>query len=203
MDDTITQTALTGTQADSAGASVGSGAGSETEVAVEVKDLLKTVLNKDFPTNEAAIKSIQDTFKYVGEMGQKVKTLETENQQLQTQVQASPDLAAKVDALTAEVRDTKFYALHPEYNIPQVKALITDMGGNPEEVIQKESFKTAFTALKTTAEMEQSKSVLHTNPRLGVVQDNISKAVEAQKAGNDGQAAANATLAVIEAFGLK
>lgn len=201
MDEHITPNALTETELN-VPAAVGTGAGSETEV-VEVKDLLKTVLNKDFPTNEAAIQSLKDTFSYVGSMGQKVKTLETQLQEAQSQVQATPDLAKAVAELTSKVNQGQFYTEHPEYNTPAIKALITDMGGNPEEVIQKESFKAAAAALKTTTEMDASKSILHTNPRLGQVQDTMTKAAEAQKAGNSEEAAAQATAAVLDAYGIK
>lgn len=167
------------------------------ENVVEVKDLMKQIIGKDFPDNDTAIKSLKDTYAYVGQMGQKVKTLEQENTELK-QSQVSPEIAAQLQSLRQQVKDATFYAQHPEYNTPEAKSLITKFGSDPEAVIQDEVFQKAFTAIKTTAEMEKTQSVLHTNPRLGVAQDNMTKAVEAQKAGNDAEAANNAVAAVLE-----
>lgn len=199
MEDTTTPQALPGTE-QNVPAAVGTGAGSDT--VVEVKDLFKQVLNKDFPTNEAAIASLKETFSYVGSMGQKVKTLETQLEEANKNV-VTPDLQAQLNALTQTVKDNNFYQAHPEFNTPAIKALITDMGANPEEVIQKDSFKAAAAAIKTTSEMDASQSILHTNPRLGVVQDNMTKASEALKTNNDVEAKDLATHAVLEAYNLK
>lgn len=179
-----------------------SGAGSDADEVLEVKDLLKQLTGKEFPTNEAATKSLQDTYKWGTELSQKVKTLETENEALKQAGAVAPDLAKQVESLARTVQDGQFYATHPEFNTPAIKALITDMGGNPETVIVKDSFKAAAAALKTTSEMDASKSVLHTNPRLGQVQDTMTKASEALKAGNDQSAKDSATQAVMDAFGM-
>lgn len=180
-----------------------SGAGSDADETLEVKDLVKNLTGKEFPTNEAAIKSLQDTYKWGTELSQKVKTLETENAQLKADGAATPDLAKTVADLSRTVLEGAFYQQHPEFNTPAIKALITDMGGNPTDVIQKDSFKAAAAALQTTSEMDASKSILHTNPRLGQVQDTMTKAQEAQKAGNSEAAADAATQAVMDAFGMK
>lgn len=183
----------------------GEGAGSETatgEEVVEVKDLLKTVLNKDFPTNEAAIKSLQDTYKAVTEQGGTIKTLTQAKEEAESKA-VSPDLEAQVQTLQTQVRDANFYAANPDFNTPEAKALIEKFGGNPEEVVNDEVFKNAFGAITKTAEMEQSQSVLHTNPRLGVAQDGMTKASEALKSGDDAGAASAAVGAVLDAYALK
>lgn len=179
----------------------GGAAVSNTGEVVEVKELLKQVLNKDYPTNEAAIQSLKDTFSYVGSMGQKVNTLENTIKALETQ-QVTPELAQTVATLQKQVADSQFFLSNPQYNTPEAKALITKFGGSPADVVNDDVFKNAFTAIKKTSEMEQSQSVLHTNPKLGIAQDSMTKAVEAQKAGNDVVAAANAVDAVIGAYGM-
>lgn len=209
MDETITTPALPGTETQQgAPASGGDVAGSTTAKSdvVEVKDLLNKVLGKEFPTNEAALKSVQDTFKWGNELSQKVKTLEQELQVAATATkttESATNLAGEVETLKAQVRNAEFFAANPQYNNPEAKALITKFGGNPEEVINDEVFKTAFTAIGKVAEVEKSKSVLHSNSRLGTVQDNMTKAVEAQKAGNHTVAADAATSAVLEAYQLQ
>jgi hypothetical protein len=201
MDDTITTDALSGAEPNNGTAAAdGNVAGSETAAPpVELKDLLKEVLKKDFPTNEAAIKSLQDTYAYVGKAGQEVKTLTEAKTELEAKV-VTPELLATVETLQAQVRDGNFFAANPQYATPEAKSLIAKFGGNPEEVVKDEVFVKAFGALTKTAEMEQSQSVLHSNPRLGQVQDNMTKAVEAQKAGNQSGAANAAVAAVLEAY---
>lgn len=203
MDELTTPNALPGTDdVAAADGTNGAGSGPATEQVVEVKDLLKTVLNKDFPTNEAAIKSLQDTYNYVGSMGQKVKTLEEQNQDLAGK-QISPELSTKVDLLEAQLHQANFYASNPDYNNPEAKALISKFGSNPEEVIKDEVFQKAFTAIKTATDMEQSKSILHSNPRLGQVQDKMTQAKESLTANNDKVAFDAATQAVMDAYDLK
>jgi hypothetical protein len=204
MDTDTTTTSLSGTEAiTGAPAADGSvAAGTTTEEVVEVKDLMKSVLGKEFPDNEAAIKSLKDTYAYVGQMGQKVNTLEKDLEAAK-QNEAPADLAQQVQSLQAQVKEANFYAANPQYNTAESKALIQKFGGSPEDVVKDEVFQKAFTALKTTAEMEQSQSVLHSNPRLGTAQDTMTKAIEAQKAGNHEEAFANATSAVLDAYGMK
>lgn len=179
----------------------GGAAGSNTEVVLNAKDFVKQVLGKEFDTDEAAVKSLKETQSYVGSMGQKVKTLEETIKTLETN-QVTPELQTQVATLTKQVAEANFYASNPQYNTPEAKALITKFGGSPADVVNDEVFKTAFTAITKTSEMDKSQSILHTNPKLGIAQDSMTKAVEAQKAGNDVQAAANAVDAVIGAYNM-
>lgn len=197
MDTIITPGALPGTETN-VRASGSEGAGSNTGEVVTVKDLVKLATGKEFPDDETAMKSLQDTYKWGLEQSQKVKTLEQQLQDASTN--NNPDLQKQLSELAATVKNNNFYQAHPEFNTPALKSLISDMGANPEEVVTKESFKTAAAAITKSLEMDQSQSILHTNPRLGIVQDSMTKASEAQKAGNDEQAFGLATTAVLEAF---
>ncbi len=197
MDENITPQALPGTE-QNVPAAGSEGAGSNTDEVVSVKDLVKLATGKEFPTDELAMQSLQDTYKWGLQQSQKVKTLEQQLQDASKTV--SPDFEKKLIELETTVKNNNFYQAHPEYNTPALKSLIADMGANPEEVVAKESFKTAAAAITKSLEMDQSQSILHSNPRLGIVQDSMTKAADAQKAGNDEQAAGLATAAVLEAF---
>lgn len=201
MEDIITSQPLPGAVANVPAAG-GTEAVSEPGV-VEAKDFLKQITGKDFPTNEAAIKSVQDTFKYVGEAGQKLKTMETQLTEAQTAAAGTPELAQTVAQLQAQITQNEFYNSNPKYNTPEAKALISKFGSNPADVVKDDLFVKTFSALETTAAMDSSKSILHSNPRLGQAQDSMTQAAEALKAGNDAQAQSNAVAGVIEAYGMK
>jgi len=199
MTETITQTPLAGTETN-VDASAGTGAGSN-DVVMEVKDLLKDLTGKEFPTNEAAIKSLSDTYKWGNDLSQKVKTLETQLADAQAQP-AAPEVMKEIELLKAQMASQGFYTENPQYNTTEAKALIGKFGGKPEDVVKDDVFQTAYKAIQTTTELDKSKSVLHTNPRLGNAQDNMTKASEASKAGDAAGAAAAATMGVIEAYGM-
>ncbi len=155
----------------------------------DIKTVLGKLLNKDFPTDEAALKAVKDTFSYVGKKQQSV---------------VPPELAKKVQELEGIAKSTKdslFYSEHPE--LKPYRQIIEAMGNDPDKVSQSEIFKGVVTKLQAHEEMEKSKSVLQSNPRLGVATDKMTQAKEAQQAGKPDEARASATAAVIEAYELR
>ena len=146
---------------------------------------IEATLGKKFPTKEAALKSWKDTNSFVG-------------QKVAPQPMVPPDVLSKVESLEQTVRETSFYAEHPEYK--GVKDLISSLGKNPEEVVNTDVFKKAYTAMKASEDSEKSKSVLHSNPRLGQVTDKMTQAQEAAKAGNHEAAKAAAVSAVLDSL---
>ena len=171
------------------------GEGTESEE-VGVKDVLGEALGKEFKDDETALKSVKDTFSYVGGMGQKVKELETELEKAKGQ--QTPELTEKVNSLERDLLDVKFYKDNPQYEAH--KDLINSLGSNPEEVIKSDVFKSTYDKLEAHDKTEKSKSVLQSNSRLGKVTDKISKAKEALNAGNQDEAEASAVSAVIDAY---
>ena len=73
---------------------------------------------------------------------------------------------------------------------------------NPEGEHKDAELITALTNAKTQVETENSKSVLHSNPRLGQASDKISKAKAQAAEGNQEAAEAGAVEAVVDAFGV-
>lgn len=175
---------------------------------VGLKDILREATGREYPDDEAAYKSLTETYSYVGKLGQKVKSLEQKLQSAEVPVEnqasaVSPDVLSKVEALEAQLRETQFYANHPEYNNEDAKTLIKAMGNNPETVVENEAFKKAFSAIQANAEIEKSKSVLVSNPRLGQVTDKMTQAKEALAQGNHSAAADAAVQAVMDAYDIK
>lgn len=183
---------------------VDTASGNENDSQPSFKDVLKEATGRDYPDDETALKSVTETYKYVGALGQKVKTLE-EQIESQAPVEApvsteTPELVHQVETLTRELAETRFYNENPQYNNEDAKALIADMGGNPSEVVAKDTFQKAYSAIQATAEVEKSKSVLVSNPRLGQATDKISQARESLAEGNQEAAANAAVSAVLSAY---
>lgn len=118
-------------------------------------DELNGHLGKEFPTKEAALKSLKDTFGYVGKVGQlekKVKELEDK----------PGDYAS-----ASELKDLKnelFFSKNPEYE--QYRDVIAKMGDNPADVVSSDTFKGIFEKARGFDEVQKTKTVLQSNPRL-------------------------------------
>lgn len=127
---------------------------------------LNSLLGKDFKDKATALKSVKDTYSYVGKKADAVAP-----------AQATPDLEAKVSSLETQV----FYANNPEYKGHE--SIIKAMGANPAEVVESEAFKTYFGKAKVADEVEKTKSVVHSNSRLAQQQNHTETAVKAANAG--------------------
>lgn len=201
------------------------GGRNDSEEVVSVAEMLSEATGRTFKDDEAALSSVRETYKYVG-WGGKVKPVFEqlkaklgsedaaikfmEEQAKTTTTQSQPEtkpevvqpkddgLAKEVEGLKLSLKEKDFYLDNPDYK--PYRDLIRSLGSDPEKVIQTDVFKSTFSKLKAHDETENSKSVIHSNPRIGQVTDKISKAREAVKAGNHSEAAANAVDAVLDAY---
>lgn len=100
----------------------------------------------------------------------------------------------------AQYETDKFFNEHPDY-VPH-RDLITSLSKAEKktlsETVELPAFKNIFEKARKGDEFEKSRSVLHTNPRLGASADKISKAREAVKSGDDQQARSLAVDAVLD-----
>lgn len=195
---------------------------------VESKDLhevLNEVLGTTFKSPEDAVEGLKNTQSYVGRAGKYEKPIKalmdskglTEDQavnylmeQIITPTQPQAEPATPVSQPSADVvtrkefEEVMFYKDNPD--VAPFKTVISAVAketGKPlSEVVQLDEVKSLIEAKKANDTAEQNKSVLHSNPRLGVVQDKITQAQEALKgtAPNFEAASAAATAAVLEAF---
>lgn len=175
------------TQSDEDGAEA---VGSEGVAEMSLKEI-NEALGKDFPDKETALKSIKDTYSYTG------KRKEDIINEYKKQAGES-ELASKVSSLENMLRDANFYAENPQYK--PYKDVISKFGNNPEEVIKDPVFQSTYKKASAYDETEKSKSVLHSNPRLGRITDKITEARDAIKAGDVNKAQDAAVLAVLNAF---
>lgn len=130
---------------------------------------LNTLLGKDFKDKATALKSVKDTYAYVGK---KVDTVAST-----AQAQSSPEIEAKLNSLEQQV----FYANHPEYKGHE--AIIKAMGSNPAEVVGTDAFKTYFEKAKVADDVAKTKSVVASNSRLAQQQTHTEDAVKAANSG--------------------
>lgn len=151
---------------------------------------INKITGRNYKDKDTALKALQSTYKMVGEAGQVKK----ENETLKTAVEAT---AANTEQLK-QIRTDLFYSNNPQYK--PYRETIATMGGNPEEVIEKEAFKKIFTDLSEFEKTKNAKSVLESNPRIGQAKTRIDEAKDLSMRGKQAEAAAAATDAVLQAY---
>jgi hypothetical protein len=148
--------------------------------AMTLEDLNKH-LGKQFPTKDAALKSIKDTFSYVGK----------KTEDIEKEVIAKLNTDTRIDTLAKQLeeeRKERFYDRNPQYADPAIRKVIERVGGNPSDVVNSEEFKSIFNKVSEYDKSAKLKTVLESNPRLAVSRDNLQKAREIQQGAASGSA---------------
>lgn len=172
---------------------------------VLLKEWAKNTLNKDFETDEAAEKAIKDTFSYVGEFGKVKKLAEDKGITIEQAIQSfNKNTDGQNDQFVSREQYEKdmFYEKNPSY-APYSKiinALAKDLNIKIHEVINTDEFKGMFDKAQKFDEIDTSKSVLKSNPKLGVVKDKMAEAGKSLQAGDYDSAKKSAVGAVLDAF---
>ena len=189
----------------------------------EIKHVLGEALGKEFPDNETALKSVRDTFSYVGKVGKFQPILE----QLQSKWGGEHQVVQALEALLKEGApspqskrqdiDPEKFVLREQYEADNwyvknsqyephrnlIEALKKSEGKTREEVTQLQEFKDLYDKAIAHDVAEGKKSVLHSNQRVGQATDKLAKAREAVKVGDKETTEREATSAVLEAYGDK
>lgn len=143
-------------------------------------------LGRNYATKEEALKGIKSTFNYVGK--------KTEVPQIDTSQFVKRD----------ELEAAEFFAENPE--MKPYKAILgkfREEGQSFEAVLQNETVKSLIDKAKAYDEVQKSKSVLESNPRLGQVTDKLKQSREALAAGDRNTATQKAVESVLEAYDMK
>lgn len=130
---------------------------------------LKTIFGKDFKDKASALKSIEDTYSYVGKR----------KEDIAREVGGSNEILASE---LKQIKENMFFDKNPDY--APYRGLMSKMGGNPEEVANSPEFKNIFEKAVGFDANQNLKSVLVSNQRLASSKDNLTKAREAQQSGN-------------------
>lgn len=139
---------------------VSEGEGTEGLDRLSLEDLNST-LGKDFPTKEAALKSIKDTYSYVGK---KVEAPRADN----SLEGIDPNKFISREEFEAETFFSKNQELEPYKKIINK---LREPGQSLNDVVNSDDFKNIYEKASAFEKMESSKSVLQSNPRLGKVMD--------------------------------
>jgi hypothetical protein len=196
----------------------------EENAKIEIKDILSKHLGKDFKTDESALKAVKDTFNFVGGVGAYRETMKVLTEKLATDeagviklmesIATNPQapaasagadisaLQAEIAATSRRVEELEYFKGNPE--MEQFKDTLLGLAkstGKPiAEVAKDPTLEPLFAKAKSYDEAERSRSVVHSNPRLGQVRDKMAEAKEMAKAGDYDGASNAAVNAVVDAL---
>ena len=124
---------------------------------------LNALLGKNYPTKEAAMKSVKDTFSFVGK-------------------KVEPKIDPSQFISREQYENDMFYSKNEDFNKPELKQIIDAMakaqGIKPQDVVASDTFKAVFSKVKGYDESQNVRSVLETNPRLSSSRDSLTQAKE-------------------------
>lgn len=122
---------------------------------------LNQVLGKDFKDVPTALKSVKDTFGYVGKKREDIENEVRSKLVAQPAPQSSDNsVLSKIQSLEEQL----FYSSNPQYK--GLEAVIKKMGTNPAEVVNSEEFKSIFEKVQVAEQVEKTRSVAPSNARL-------------------------------------
>lgn len=149
---------------------------------------LNSYLGKNFTSKESALKSLKDTFSYVGKKTEDIK----------------PNIDPNQFISRDQYETDMFYSRNAEYSTPEVREVIDAMakakGISPKDVVASDSFKAVFSKVKGYDESLSLKTVLETNPRLASTRDAFTEARKHMETGNRANAEALIGKAVLESL---
>lgn len=190
------------------------GEGTVDETKQPLHKALSEALGKEFTSDEAAIKSIKDTFDYVGGMGQYKETMSKLKEtwaldsdaavleKMKSLKETKPSSSTDIEGLKAWKDEVEFYNENPD--LKAHKALLNELRGSTgkslKEVAESEIFKDTIEKVQVGEQHSKTRSVLESNSRLGKVRDKMKEAATLSKEGNQQAAESAAVGAVLDAF---
>lgn len=180
-----------------------------------LKEVLERELGKKFSDEQSALKAVKDTFNYVGKAGKYQKAVESvmqskglsEDDAISFIANTSKAQSQEVDmskyATREELQERDFYSEKPDLK-PYQATINAFRKANPDktlsEVIELPEVKGILDKAIAQDTVAKQKSVLHSNQKIGIASDKMTKAREASQQGNVAEATKNAVGAVIDAF---
>lgn len=160
----------------------------------EVKDILNETLGKDFPTDEAALKAVKDTFSFVGKtksyqsiideikQGNNLKTDDEAIDFIKGLSKPKSDEGNKSDFVSrGELAERDFFNDNQQYKPYKnlIKSWANSNGLSIDEAVNSEEFKPIIEKVLAHDKSENAKSVLHSTGRLSSLKDKFAEAGKA------------------------
>ena len=159
---------------------------------------INAMLGKNYKDKDSALKSVKDTFSYVGKKIEAAKPMASESRDSSSD-NSNSDVARQL----REMKNELFYSKNSQYDTPEYRALITKMGENPADVVASPEFKSVFEKASGYDKIQKTKTVLESNSRIGMVRNKINEAKEAISKRDYSGAKDLAVSSVLEAYDLK
>lgn len=151
-------------------------------------DELNETLGKQFKDKETALKSLKDTFTYVGK---KVDQVEQE-------------LKSKGFISKNDLETVLFYRDNPEYQSYKeiIDAFASKQGVPVTEAVKSEALSGLFAKARQADQYNNTQSVIQTNPRLAESRSSLDRARDAvNKSGKTEEVESLVAKAVLDAYG--
>lgn len=143
-------------------------------------------LGKDFPTKAEALKSIKDTYSFVGKK-QEDFTNSLQERGYMTEEQFKNEMFLKDNPQHAE-------------NAEILKAIAKDKKLTLEAAAKTEGYSKLVEASAKYKELAESQSVMDSSPRLAEAKEEVDKIRDLKKTGQNDEAEAAAARAVLKAY---
>lgn len=197
------------------------GEGADSQISLEK---LNEFLGKDYKDVDTALKSVKDTFSFVGKRDELRETLEgvmkatgsdeqTVLEKLQSMSQTQETNPESVDQVAElqkqmlaerqQYSEDRFFDKNPDFE--GIKNIIKPLKGTAEfsamswdEFKDTDTVKAVFETYSTAQEAQSKKSVVESNPRIGAASDKMSNARQALESGDMANARDSAIGAVVD-----
>lgn len=136
---------------------------------------INSTLGKDFKDLDTALKSVKDTYSYVGKQKDNIK---------KEIIEETPEKVVDIDTTQymsrADYNRERFYDKNPQY-----ESYRDILGNDPAESLKKETIKKTVDNAIAYSENENSKSILHSNGKVVEKNSDYTKDMQrAQQTGN-------------------
>lgn len=156
---------------------------SEAQAPALTLEQLNSALGKNFKDVETAVKSVKDTFSYVGSKVEKVEE----------------ELKSQGFISKREFEELLFYRDNPEYGQYKevIDAFAQRSGVSPAEAVKSDVLAGLIGKAKEADRFQNTQSVIDTNPRLVASRDGLAQARENVR--KEGRVSEGTTSAVVKA----
>lgn len=155
---------------------------------------LNKTLGKDFKDIDSALSSLKETQDFVGKKGQQLTEAEAKLAKAEEGKEEAKTQAERLESLEKTNKLNQFFKDNPEMDNASTKNLL-DKYADPYEAIKDDTFKSINDPILAHNKVNNVKSVIHKNSRLGQVTNKVDESKQSldeafNKAGDNDQVGA-------------